>query len=260
MAINTYPSVPLLQKDLIDDGAGYYPNKIAFDVEGECDTVNNTRVDVTNIGAAGAGAPYVFPPAGGIQMSVISTSANDAAAGSGVQQVEMHYLDSTGASQVETITMNGTTPVNSVATNVRFIQFIHTIRNGSFGANAAGTITAYKVATPATVYNTILAGENISLSSHRMVPLGKTFYMNSVAASATSNKPVSVRLTATCDDDGVLTQGIFLFNELFELQDSSLSIHIPTPRKFPALTIIKGKAISTTAGGSVEISYGGWIE
>ena len=196
----------------------------------------------------------------GEQVVIVSTSANDAAAGSGVQQIEMHYLDNTGVALIETITLNGTTPVNSVATNVRFVQFIHSVRTGSFTASAAGTITVYKVATPATVYNTILAGENISLSSHRMVPLGKTFYMNYVSTSGTSNKPLSVRITATCDDDGVLLPGIFLFNEIFELQDSVGTSSFPVPRRFPALSIIKGKVISSIAGGSAAVSYGGWLE
>jgi len=92
MAINTYPTVPLLQKDLIDDGAGYYPSKIAFDVDGQGDTVNNTRLDVSNIGAAGAAAGDVFPAAGGIQMAVRSSSANDTSAGTGVRTILIHYL------------------------------------------------------------------------------------------------------------------------------------------------------------------------
>jgi hypothetical protein len=196
----------------------------------------------------------------GEQVVIVSTSANDAAAGSGVRQIEIHYLDATGNEQMETVTMNGTTPVNSATTNIRFIQYIHASSVGSFGASAAGDITIYKVANPATVYSMIHSGQSVSLSSHRMVPFGKTLYLNYVAASSTSSKAVSVRLTATCDDYGMLTTGIFLFNELFELQDSAISVALPVPRKFPALTIIKGSAISALAGGSAALSYGGYIE
>lgn len=209
----------------------------------------------------GAAAVKPYPnQSTGEQVVIVSTSANDTAAGSGVQQIEMHYLDATGNAQMETVTMNGTTAVNSVATDVRFIQYIHSSRVGSFGAFAAGDITVYKVATPATVYSTIKAGQNVSLSTHRMVPFGKILFLNYVAASSTSSKAVSVRITATCDDYGTLTPGIFLFNELFELQDSAISVTFPVPRKFPALTIIKGSAVSALAGGSAALSYGGYIE
>lgn len=196
----------------------------------------------------------------GEQIVFISTSASDAAAGAGIQQIEMHYLDAAGASFVETITLNGITAVNSVATNVRFIQYIHAIRVGSFGAKAVGTITAYKIATPATVYDTIVPGACISLCSARMVPAGKTFYLNYITVTGTSSKPLSLRVTATCDDDGVLTSGIFLFNEIFEIQDSTALVVISVPRKFPAFSVIKGIAISNTAGGACSVSYGGWLE
>jgi hypothetical protein len=78
--------------------------------------------------------------------------------------------------------------------------------------------------------------------------------------SATSNKPVSVRLTATCDHAGVYTAGVFQFTEVLEMQDGSCHIVFPSVRKIPALSIIKGNALSLQAGGSVSISYEGWTE
>lgn len=93
-----------------------------------------------------------------------------------------------------------------------------------------------------------------------MIPTGFNFYMDYICATATANKNVSVRIRATCDDDGVLTPGIFLFNEIFELQDSAVSMIMPVPRLLPPLSIIKGTAVSSIAGGSASISYGGWIE
>lgn len=197
----------------------------------------------------------------GEQMTLVSDSANDTAAGTGARTVKLHYLDASGNYTHEVITMNGTTPVNTVATNIRFVQMITVETLGTFGGKNAGNITIYKLATPATVYARIVAGNNSSLSSARMVPNGKTFYMTSINVSATSSKPVSARVTATCDHAGIYTAGTFQFEEIVECQDSSSTIVFPVARMIPPLSIIKGVAVSpSVGGGSVSISYDGWIE
>lgn len=195
----------------------------------------------------------------GQQMAIRSTSVNDTAAGTNVQQVDIHYLDASGNPQVETVTLNGTTLVNTVATDIRWIQYIHSQRLGSFGQTAAGDITCENTA-GTVIYSIIKAGGNLSLSSARMVPAGKNFYLTYVTAGAVSNKPVSLRLRATCDFEGVLTSGIFLFNEIFELQDSAVFVNFTPPKKIPEFAIIKGTAYSTSAGGACSVSYGGFIE
>ena len=88
---------------------------------------------------------YTLPPAAGLQMSLVSTSASDGVAGTGVRSVEIHYLDDTLTPLIETVVLNGTTPVLTVATNMRFIQCMHMI---TFGSNkkAVGTITATNTA------------------------------------------------------------------------------------------------------------------
>lgn len=196
----------------------------------------------------------------GEQMTLVSDNVNDTAAGTGARTVKVHYLTSAGVYAHEVVTLNGTTPVNTVATNIRFVQQITVMTIGVFGTSAAGNITIYKLATPATVYARIVAGNNISLSSARMVPAGSTFFLSSLNISSTSSKAVSVRLTATCDHGGIYTEGVFMFNEIIECQDSTATMLFDVPRKIPPLAIIKGKAVSTLANGSVAISYDGWLE
>lgn len=209
----------------------------------------------------GAAVAVPFPnQTVGEQMTLVSTHAQDSAAGTGAQQVDIHYLTAVGVEAVETVTMNGVTPVNTVATNIRFVQYIHTQRVASLGNVAAGDITIYRTGDAARVYNVIKAGGNVSLNAHRMVPANKTFYMNHVKADATDNKPISVRLRATCDYEGMLTENIFIFNELFELYNSSSVLQLPMERKFPSLCIIKGSAVSSTAGGTASIGFEGWVE
>jgi len=196
----------------------------------------------------------------GEQCTLVSTSANDTSAGSGAQQVDVHYLTNTGEEAHEVVTMNGTTPVNTVATNIRFVQHIHTSRVSTLGTTAAGDIKIYSTATPANIFNIIKAGGNVSLGSHRMVPLGKNFYMNYIKADGVDNKPLSIRLRATCDYDGVLTPNVFIFNEVFELENATSYMNLATPRVFPPLCIIKGTAYASSVGGNVSLSYGGWLE
>jgi len=213
--------------------------------------------DISNIAAVAISFPNQSV---GDQMTIVSDSANDAAAGSGARTVKIHYLDASGNYLHEIVTLNGVTGVNTVATNIRFIQLISVDSVGSFGGKNAGNITIYKLATPATVYLRIVVGDNVSLSSARMVPNGKTFYLTGINASATSSKSVSARLLATCDHAGDYIEGVFQFEEIIECQDSVASLAFAIPRKIPSLAILKGVAVSSQAGGSVSMSYDGWIE
>lgn len=196
----------------------------------------------------------------GEQMTVVSTSAQDGVAGTGVLTLHVHGLDATGVPVSETVTMNGVTPVSTIRTNWRFIQYIHTETVGS-SAHTVGTITLYKAGAPATIYQTLLPNNNQSLNSARMVPAGKTLYVKTIAASAASNKPVSVRLRATSTFEETVTTGyFFLHKDTYFLQDSTVVEHFSVPKKFPSLSIVKATVYSATAGGDVSINYHGWIE
>lgn len=201
-----------------------------------------------------------IPNQAGEQMAIVSDSANDTAAGTGARTVKVHYIDASGTYLHEVVTMNGVTPVNLAASNVRFVQQITVETLGTFGGSNAGNITIYSTTTPANIFCRIVTGNNVSLSSARMIPAGVDFWLTGINVSATTSKAVSVRLTATCDHAGVYTPGVFQFNEIVECQDFGMSIQFDIPRKIPALSIIKGKAVSVQAGGSVAISYDGWTE
>lgn len=116
------------------------------------------------------------------QRSFASSSASDTAAGTGAQQVTLSYLDATGTGPFfETVTLNGLTPVNTVATNICFINDISVIRVGSGGRNV-GTITLFvglagaggTITTIGVGNLTAALGDNITLHARHYVPLGKT--------------------------------------------------------------------------------------
>lgn len=200
-----------------------------------------------------------IPASAGEQMTLVSTSASDGVAGTGVRVIDVHYLDATGNEQSELVTMNGVTPVNTVATNIRFVQSIHTNSVGSAGTTV-GTITIYKTGASTTIYNILTPGGNMSLNSARMVPFGKTFYMTNLSVAGASNKSVSVKLRATATFEDVLTSGFFLFKDVTFIQNSSREKVFKVPLKFPALCIIKATCYSSQAGGDMSFNYDGWIE
>jgi len=116
-------------------------------------TFTGTRTGVVSsivaLGGATAGTLQIMratvytEPVSAAQRSVSSSSASDAAAGTGARTLRITYYDGAGAGPLtEDITLNGTTAVNTVATNIRFIESIAVLTVGSGGANV-GTITLF---------------------------------------------------------------------------------------------------------------------
>lgn len=108
------------------------------------------------------------------QRSIVSASANDTAAGTGARTVKITYLTLAGVLNTETVTLNGTTPVNTVATDICYIEKMEILTAGSGGV-AAGIISL-KAATAgggATI-GTIAAGQTQTYWAHHYVPAGKT--------------------------------------------------------------------------------------
>lgn len=108
------------------------------------------------------------------QRSIASANANDSSAGTGARQVKITYLDASGnGPYTETVTLNGVTYVNTVATDICFIEKIEVISVGSTGSNVG--ILTLKAATAgggATIV-TINATDNRTFLAHHYVPVGK---------------------------------------------------------------------------------------
>jgi hypothetical protein len=110
-----------------------------------------TDIAVGKIAMTGPAANYKFAvrrstynePTGNAQRSIASSSSNDTSSGSGAQQVTITYLsyDMT-IRNTETVTLNGSTPVSTVNTNICYIEKMIVTAVGSDGSND-GTITLY---------------------------------------------------------------------------------------------------------------------
>lgn len=130
-------------------------------------------------------------PTTAAQRSVSSSNANDTSTGTGAQKITITYFDnSMNGPNTEVVTLNGTTPVNTVATNIRFIERMEVTSVGSGGANA-GTITLFASAGGAggTVGSIGFAnraagvGDNQTFWAHHYVRAGKTMYLLGISAA-----------------------------------------------------------------------------
>lgn len=123
-------------------------------------------------------------PATSAQRSIASASANDKAAGTGARTVRITYYTGTFTGPfTETLTMNGTTPVNTVATDIQYIEQIDVVTAGSGGVNA-GIITLYNAtAGGGGAIGTIAAGSNQTFWCHHYVATGETAYITGMSVS-----------------------------------------------------------------------------
>lgn len=211
---------------------------------------------------AGTATTIPIPASAGVQMTIVSTSANDAGAGTGLQIVELHYIDASGNPQAEDLTMNGVTPVNTIATNIRFVNDLHADTVGT-GGGSAGTITLYLTGAPATIYTIINVGHFRHSNTARMVPLGKTLLIESFAVSggaAAGGKSAQINLRATSHHGLLLPvspnpvfnkeSSIFVFN-------SAQTIKFDTPIVVPALAVVKCTSFATSGGADIAANWYG---
>lgn len=116
-------------------------------------------------------------------VSVVSSSANDTAAGTGARTLRLSGLDSSGNFLTEIVTLNGQTPV--VTTN-QFLRinraFVLTSGNSNRNFND-GTITINQSVTTSTVFGIIDPGLNNLKAAIYTIPLGTTGVLRNIQIS-----------------------------------------------------------------------------
>lgn len=188
-------------------------------------------------------------------LELVSSSANDSGAGSGVQSVGVAYRDTTtGQLSFSTaITLNGTTPV-AFPINTDFVYGMFSFSVGSLGA-AGGNIDL-RVAGGGIIHERILPFENRSLSCRFRVPNGLTAFITNWNASAFGNATMDMRLRA-----GSL-QGLLAVSPLAITQDAHF---VSADDGFLQITpftvvqpggIIKGSVIPGSTAGNVGVDCG----
>lgn len=200
-----------------------------------------------------ASGASILEMSGSETLEIVSTNANDTSLGTGIRTVRITYIDAlntVGAENTVTISMNGTTPVSLGSVRALAIQWAEAATVGT-GSVAAGDITIRQTGSPTNVYEQITTGGNRSLSARYMVPVGRTAYCDQWSASAISHD-MDLRLRATVRmADRVLVPGVYIF------QDATFpaSNNVSPSREllwlaFPAGSKIKLSAIPSATGGS----------
>lgn len=251
MSIITYPDV--YNNYLLNVSRGFITGATPFSGYGKRTT---TGAETNVIWPNGA---YAFPAAAGVQMSLVSTSVNDDSAGTGIRSVELHYLDADLAEQAETVLLDGTTPVLTVATNIRFIQCMHIATVGS-GGMAAGTITA---SNGGNTYSEIATAGVRCASSVRMVPAGKKLFINSMYGGSTSGTATAETIISlaspTFGTHDFTTSNIFIPLADASFQDSSGGISITCPIVFTEGQAV-GMTFTTNKAATIVGNWFGWLE
>lgn len=237
---------------------GTIPNSRQFRVSGFNGDVGTSREDVWE-----GGGFYPFPSAS-LQMKVVSSSASDAAAGTGARTVRIVYLDANYATQYEDLTLNGITAVATVATNILRVQDLHVRTAGSGGSNA-GTITLTNMA-GSTAYGVMGAEINRARTAIYTVPAGQRAFIvawrTGGIVDSNNNAFAWMRntLRATADWDLNRLPGVFMHKSQTLCVDSTDNITFGVPIAFPEKTDIKITTVASHVGCLATGGFEGWIE
>lgn len=150
-------------------------NKAGFNPDVDTGSVPE---DIWELGGAYTG----FPLTAGETITVVSSSANDTAAGTGLRTLRITGLDANYAIQTETFTLNGTTPVTGLLIFTRVHTAVGLTSGSGNTAFNAGVVSVYHTTTTANVFLSIRVGTNQSNCSAYTIPAGHSGYVRNIFA------------------------------------------------------------------------------
>jgi hypothetical protein len=155
-----------------DIARGNVPGAKPFAAFGE----NITSGSVTNSILWETGMPAALTVPNAIQLSFASSDTD-------TRRLKLVYLDDDLVERVETITLNGTTPVPTTAADIRFVNNLYSLDGG-----AARTVTATN---GGVTYARLNTGEVQFNQAMYRVPAGRRLMLTSLYAGATSGSSAS---------------------------------------------------------------------
>lgn len=238
----------------------HIPNHESFFMLGYNPDIDNVYEDIIE-----QSINYIYPPAGWIQMNIVSTSINDnwITLWTWVRTVHIHYLDGSFNEHIEILTLNWTTPVLTTNSNIYRIQKMHSITAWSLWV-ADGNIILYNV------WNTINYAQITSWWNYCRnwlftVPAWKNWYITGWDISAwaiTANHNCIFSLKTTSDHSWNLTPGVFQEKRVTQMVDWSRFIPFECPIMISAWTDIKVTCKSDWWSANVIATtyLEGWLE
>lgn len=258
--VNTPLPIDLTQSDPYFAGIaeGEIAGHVAFYDIGYNGGVGTTEEDIWY-----GSSTYVFPVAAQ-QMRIFSSNAADNATGTGIKTVRIYYLTNTYAEATEDIELNGTSFVNTVATNILRVNALRALTAGT-GYKAAGNIILEGLT--GTDYRVIAAGYTRDRSGIYTVPAGKSLYITDYyvgVGGLNANNMCRITLRANYIDvaPGTLLTAGLMFMPFVELvvPNGDIVRHFDIPIYFPATADVKISAYVDAGTAFVEASYRGWTE
>jgi len=183
------------------------------------------------------------------KLNIVSTSTDDdgSPAGTGARTVYIEGLDNNYKVISETLTLNGTTNVETTQSYLYVNQF-YVATVGTGGANA-GEITA-KVST--TLYDLIAIGYNQRTTAHYCVPAGYTGYLTTgVITSGQASGSTSV--TAYLKQHG--PDGILRVGAVSTLNNGSVQYDFTYPYVIPEKNCIGASAVGSAVNNSISAFF-----
>jgi hypothetical protein len=209
-------------------------------VYGRAPAVVAATVSVWPIGTA---AVYANPASASV-LTIVSASANDAAAGTGARTILVKGLDANYLEIEETVTLNGTTAVTTTASFLR-IHSMSALTAGS-GGLASGNITA---TISSTTYAIISTGYTYSYNCNYTVPAGKTAYVIGGSITSSAATILTANFLATPQGKAILNMHTMSVYQ----QPYQHEFYVPLP--IPEKTDIDVRALGTATSTVVNITY-----
>jgi hypothetical protein len=196
--------------------------------------------DVWNIGGA-----YVYLTSAQA-LEIVSDDVNDTSAGTGARTVLIETLDANFDTVIQTISLNGTTPVDLTGIHIRARRFI-VMTAGSGGENA-GQLTL-RVDGGGQTVAAALVGDNRTFLSHYTVPANKTAFLTRFLVTVGKGQDAICKLKFR-PDGAVFSSGAPL-----NVYQNDIQRPFPTYLALAAKTDIKFTAISTNSGTVVSVTH-----
>lgn len=187
-------------------------------------------------------------------IDIVSTSAADAAAGTGARKVLVEGLDTDFLEITEEVPLDGLTPVITLKTFIR-VNNLTVIEVGTYhGSNEGDIIASYTSTTD--VASQISIGKGIHYNSHYTVPSAKVGFLYSPLINLEANKIAKITLQTYNNADDLVSPFESTIKILLQFDGiSSFAFNFTTPIRIEEKSDIWWVIDDVSASSSIIVDY-----
>ena len=228
----------------------------AYTILGATNTLDNVWSDFWPLSPNDT---FQFPTATSIH-SLVSSNANDSTSGTGARSVYIKYLDANHVVQSETVTLNGTTAVNT--TNVMLhVLFAYVTATGTNNAPVGNISIKHNTLNQVVEY--IAAGYNNSQSVRGTIEKDHSVILTGINVSVGGATPgfyTHLELLATVSPNQVVVPNVWFAKFRSILQDNAHHFTFDVPIVLPAYTDWKVRILSENNASATAVCAIGGIK